>query len=622
MKKRSVLRIALLGSALAVVITSVTSWVYAGGPLFTLVGSNGQSFAVTWPQPTNHGASLLPLNGGPLNLADVLADGTVVYRVDQGTLGPLSQTQFVAIVDHIFGQYSAIPTSTLRLMDGGPIIDINTGQPVDINQKNVGLVLGATPSGNNAIIGDGNGKIIGDDLVLGEFGLLNLDQTTGCQTEGFVMLNGKSLTKNIVSTTSFIGVFQHEFGHFCGPMDHEQSNGIIADGTLPVANFEDPGAAYDLFAPFTETLYSFIYPAPNDSVLGSQFPDDGYFIATLDMDSQNSLSNLYPTPAYLSSNGSIAGEVIIAGASGSGPIQIPLEGINVIARQMPPGAAYPPVPGTLAFPTAPTFDSFGIPTEPSFQSATAALSIVSSAVSGAPYGIGSYKISGLPPGQYLVEIQDLNPSALHGSSIGQYAQTASNQLFFNDIEEFYNGSVSSASSSTFLPVTVNAGETTQNINMFINGLSTTLQSVSQVSGNNTKKTAQPIPFPVELTGSVSLGDSSQLQVSLGGGAFEAVQNLYAITVPTTENLFFTLDGVDTAGANFESTDDIDLFVWDSGVNKKKTSLSDSHLVGFSAGPTPHEAIGLAQFTPGTYYIGVACSTGSQPAYKLRIFVQQ
>ena len=622
MKNKSVIRIALLGAALGTVITSVASFVYAGGPLFTLVGSNGQLVPVVWPQPGNQGASLLPVNGGPSNLPDVLANGQVVYRVDSGNLGPLDNTQAVAIVDHIFGQYNSIPTSTIQTMDGGPIIDPNTGEAVDITEQNAGLVLGATPSGNNPIIFDSKGNIIGDDLILGEFGLLNISNS-GFQTEGFVMLNGKSLTKDIVSTTSFIGVFQHEFGHFVGPLDHEQINGIIGDATLLEAGFEDPAAAFDLFAPFTETLYPFIYPAANGSQLANQgYVDSGYFIATLDMDSQNAVSNLYPTQGYLSSTGSIAGQVFIPFTSGSGSSNVALQGINVIARQMPTGAVYPPPPSAVAFPTAPTVDSFGIPSAPPFQVSTAPLSIVSSAVTGAQYGTGSYQISGLPPGQYLVEIQDLNPSALLGSSIGQLAQTASNQLFFPEIEEFYNGSVTSALSSTYLPVTVTAGQTTPGINLFINELSTTLQSVSQTGGNDTKAAAQHVSLPAEITGSISSTDPFQLQMNFGGGDLEPIQNLYAITVSGTQNVFFTLDGADGPGANFESVNDIDLFVWDSGVNKKHTSTSDPHLVGFSAGPTPHEAIGQVQLSPGTYYIGVACATGSQPAYKLRVFLQQ
>jgi len=614
MKMKSFLYVAFL----AVGLISVTSYVYAGGPLVAVVGANGQLQAVVWPQPNNGGAALLPLNGGKLHLPDVLADGQVVYRVDQGPLGPLSNEQAVQIVDHIFGQYNAIPTSTLRTTDGGPILNPNNGQPVDVTASNVGLFLGNTPAGENPIIFDSVGNIIGDDLVLGEFGLLNISDS-GYQTEGYVMLNGKSLTKHIETVTSFIGVFQHEFGHFVGPLDHEQINGVIGDNTLELPGVSS-AAAFDLYAPFTETLYPFVYPAPKNSLLaGEGYADSGYFIASLDMDSQNALSDLYPTQAYLSSTGSITGQVTIPLESGG----VALQGINVIARQMPAGAAYPVPLSTEAFPSAPTVDSFGVPSAPPFQASTAPLSMASSAVTGAQYGTGTYRISGLPPGQYLVEIQDLNPDALQGSSIGQLSQNALNQLFFPDIEEFYNGSTSSSSSTAFVPVTVTAGQTTPNIDFFINRLSTTLASVAQIPGNSTKQTAQSVTFPAEITGNITVNDPAQLRVNDGFGDLEAVQNLYAITLTGTQSLFFTLDGPnDGAGVAFENTNDIDLFVWDSGVNKKHSSFNDRHLVGYSAGPTPHEAIGVVELGPGTYYIGVACPTGSQSGYKLRIFVQE
>ncbi|MGH9822707.1 MAG: hypothetical protein ACREDR_05585, partial [Blastocatellia bacterium] len=289
MNKRSLLRLAASAFCFSTIVALVTTWAYAGGPLILVNGK-----PVTWPQ----NPSMLPVLGGPQNLETVDAQGNVLYRVDAGTLGPLSNQQATAIVDHIFQQYSSIPTSTIRLKNAGSIVDPITGQPgVDVTSKNAGEFLGNTATFNNAIIFDSRGNIIGDPLILGEFGTRVIDPS-GFQEEGFVMLNGNSLTQNIVSTTSFIGVFQHEFGHFVGPLDHEQINGIVGDTRLAPAGFT-AGQAFDLFAPFTETLYPFIYGAPSGSQLGAQFPDSGFFIATLDMDTQNAVSNLYPTPGYL-----------------------------------------------------------------------------------------------------------------------------------------------------------------------------------------------------------------------------------------------------------------------------------------------------------------------------------
>src|SRR5262249_27210801 len=87
----------------------------AGGPLIVL---NGQP--TRWPRTLTQ--------GGPLNSQTVDAQSRVLYRVDSGPLGPLTNTEAVAIVDRIFNQYSSIPTSTIKFVNAGPIRDPNTGQ--------------------------------------------------------------------------------------------------------------------------------------------------------------------------------------------------------------------------------------------------------------------------------------------------------------------------------------------------------------------------------------------------------------------------------------------------------------------------------------------------------------
>jgi hypothetical protein len=52
----------------------------------------------------------------------------VIYHVDL-TLGPLSNAQGVRFTDRIFGEFSNVPTSAIRFVNGGPIRDPDTGQP-------------------------------------------------------------------------------------------------------------------------------------------------------------------------------------------------------------------------------------------------------------------------------------------------------------------------------------------------------------------------------------------------------------------------------------------------------------------------------------------------------------
>jgi hypothetical protein len=489
-------------------------------------------------------------------------------------------------------------------------MDPTTGQPVDVNGTNFGKYIGNTGTFQNPIIFDSDGSITNDPTVLGFFSFLTFDTNANTLQEAFVVLNGQPLTRHSITTTSFLGVFTHEFGHFVGPLDHEQINGNIASdgrGSVLPAGFSR-AQAYDLYAPFTETLFPFLFDAPPGSQLAAQFEDSGFFVASLDMDTINAVSDLYPTPDYQAKTGSIQGQVMVQ----AGSAQIPVTGINIVARRIDQGA-YPPAPTVSAFSGAPIIDSAGVPQAPQAQSATDSLATVSSAVTGLQFGNGTYRIQGLPPGNYLLCMQQINPDATQGSSIGPLTTQASLPV----VEEFFDGPNTSSNSVTaFTPVTVTAGQVTTGINFMVNGLSTApLSPVSADGNNNRKKSAQGIPLGSEVTGTVSDSDAGQLKVDFGGGTLEIASNLYKFTVTTPGIFFITLDGTSgTPGA------DIDLFLWNNGVNKKRSSPSDPNLVAGSFGPTADEMVAV-QLNPGTYIIGVASAQGTE-TYKLRLIPSQ
>src|SRR5262249_6979514 len=493
--KSSIRNRRLLCGALAIVaIAAAASWSYAGGPLFVIDGR-----PLTW-QKTE-------VRGGPLNTQTVDANGVVQYRVDSGPLGPLSNDQAVALADRIFGLYNGISTSTIRFHNAGPILDPATGSAVDVTGSNMGKFIGNNSTFQNPIIFDSDGSITNDPSVLGFFSFLRFDDTAATLQEAFVVLNGQPLTRHSISTPSYLGVFTHEFGHFVGPLDHEQINGNIAldgPGAVLPAGFSR-AQAFDLFAPFTETLFPFIFNAPPGSQLGSQFPDSGFFIASLDMDTMNAVSDLYPTPDYLATTGSIEGQVLIQ----AGSDQLPVTGINIVARRIDQGA-YPPSPTVTAFSSAPELDSQGVPQVPQAQAATDSLATVSSAVTGLQFGAGTYRIQGLPPGHYLVSMQQINPRATSSSSIGPLGT----QAMLPMPEEFFDGPNSSSNSvSVFTSVAVSAGQNTTGINFLINGLSTApLTPITANGNNNRKKSAQAIPLSSEVTGTVSDSDAGQLRV--------------------------------------------------------------------------------------------------------------
>jgi len=326
------------------------------------------------------------------------------------------------------------------------------------------------------------------------------------------------------------------------------------------------------------------------------------------MDTINAVSDLYPTQGYQGATGSIEGQVLVQ----AGSAQIPVNGINIVARRIDQGS-YPPAPTVTAFSGTLVLDSLSVPQVRQSQAATELLATVSSAVTGLQFGSGAYSIQGLPPGKYLVSMQQINPEATGGSSIGPLT----NQAILPVPEEFFDGANTSSNSvAVFTPVTVTAGQNTTGINFMINGLSTAaLTSVTANGNNNRKKSAQAIPLGSEVTGTVSDSDAAQLRVDFGGGQIEFVSNLYKFTVTSTQTVFITLDG--TSGT---PQADIDLYLWDTGVNKKRTSPSDSSLISGSFGPTIDELVAV-QLTPGTYIIGVGSAQGTE-SYKLRLIPSQ
>jgi hypothetical protein len=628
--------------ATAALMVAAGSWyAEAGGPLFVL-----NNTPILWANRV--------VSGGPLNSQTVTIDAqgrrNVIYHVDQGTLGPLSNAQGVRFTDRIFGEFSNVPTSAIRFVNGGPIRDPDTGQPVDVTALNFGkFVDDLHPTFQNPIIFDSDGKITGGGGVLGFFGALTFEPDFSALTEGFVVLNGAVITPpSTISTTSFLGVFQHEFGHLAGPLDHEQINGSIAllrpEAAIP-AGFTNRVQTNDLFAPFTETTYPFFFGAPVGSVLAaSGFPDSGYFIATLDMDTKNALSNLYPTKRYRQTTGSIEGQVVFNfgdehGKDGDGHGKdgeehgkadgehgrdsgrddgrdgILVTGINIVARRIN-RAPYPPPLGTQAFPTPPTLDADGVPSAPPAQAATDSLATVSSAVTGLDFGHGTYRIQGLPPGEYEVILQAILPQATGGSGIGPLQF----QLTLPVIEEYFHKRGTSNVVTEFTRVKVEDGEVVRGIDFEINGLDTANPSfANEVDAHSTFATAQNLgALPARVSGTASVEDPFTV-VSLG----EGISDLYSFTTTAPRTVVWMSleprndrdrdrDHGRDRDRDVAPTGDLDLFL----VLPPATATGPVRTLRFSATETNHELVGVA-LAPGTYFVGVGAFEGAV-RYDLRV----
>src|SRR4030095_2187622 len=113
------------------------------------------------------------VRGGPLNTQTVDASGRVLYRVDSGPLGTLTNKQATALVDRIFGLYSNIPTADIHFANAGPILDPATGNPVDVTMANAGRFLSTrNPTFQNPIIFDSDGSRNGKEGVCVYYGYL------------------------------------------------------------------------------------------------------------------------------------------------------------------------------------------------------------------------------------------------------------------------------------------------------------------------------------------------------------------------------------------------------------------------------------------------------------------
>jgi hypothetical protein len=567
----------------------------AGGPL--LLGPDGRP--VKW--------AAREIRGGVLNSQTVgIVNGVrqIFYHVDAGTLGPMNNNQASALVDRIFREYSDISTADIDFVNGGPILDPTTGQPVNVDGSNAGRFLSSSnPTFQNPIIFDTDGAIAGTGGVLGFFTFLQVDGSADEIREGAVVLNGVQLNRGTIDPKSFLGVFTHEFGHFAGPLDHAQLNGNIASrGTgSALPSGYTPQQAYDVFGPFVETLFPFLFDGAAGSSLFQQFPESGFFVATLDMDTQNALSNLYPSATYLAERGSIEGRVVIRLPSGD----IPLRGINVIARRIDQGA-YPPVSTTQAFIGVPPLDPDGIPLLPPPQASTDSLVTVSCAVTGMEFGDG-YRIQGLPPGQYMVGIQQLNPNAIRGSGIGPLEE----QLPLPFVEEFFNGPTSSSNTPTvFTPVTVTAGGLATGVDIILNGITlTTFQVVPEVEPNDKMKKPPNIGFPVEVNGSAAFTDPGIFKMTLPDGSKDVLEDTYKFTVDRPRLFFIMLESTSGSG-------DLDLYLFDEFVAKKKSSFNDPSLIGASTSPLAKEIVAV-RLVFGTFKIGISAFSGSMN-YRLRV----
>lgn len=313
----------------------------AGGPLI-LVDETGTLKPLVWD--TSSGQIPVYTDGGPAFTFDV--DGVSTF---------ISIERADELTANAFAQWSQVPTSTFDAGIQGTI-ESQTGV-ADITAANVADYIGVENGPGFWVIYDTDGSIMEDFFGVSPSSVLGISSPefsdgNGTIIESWTVLNGWAVNANDDGFPDiadalfradfeqsrrgerFAGVFTHEVGHAIN-LAHSQVNGNMVYNSFsyapqypgvpgcvaPLYSYHDPSAApADVADPASiETMYPFI----DNAGIG------GVEQASINMaDDVVSISNLYPTAAYLANTGSISGTLYLKDGITE------WSGINVIARKV------------------------------------------------------------------------------------------------------------------------------------------------------------------------------------------------------------------------------------------------------------------------------------------------
>ena len=341
----------------------------------------------------------------------------VPFHTDLGPLGLLTNAEAIALVEEAFQVWEDVPSASISFAAAGSL-------PVDVTGSNFFDVLDVRGDGISPIVFDHDGTVI--DAVFGigasrdtlGFAFIEVAESD-LIFEAQAVLNGTVLDGNPsspdVSRESFLATFIHEFGHYIN-LDHSQINGELAnDGDVN-----------------------------NDDGLPTMFPiaSDSDAKRSLHLDDIATVSTLYPGPDFSTSTGSIEGEIVLGNGT------TPFQGANVIARR-----AVDLIRDAVSYVSGALFsnDLGGGSDDLAFK--------------------GQYKITGLPPGDYTVEVEQIDQTFTGGSTLNPLDSPA----LLPGPEEFYNGENEAGSTALDDPtdrteLNVAAGERVEGIDILLNTL--------------------------------------------------------------------------------------------------------------------------------------------------------
>lgn len=273
----------------------------------------------------------------------------------------------------------------------------------DVSGSNYGNISNLLPSNVNPIIFDDDGEII--DQI---FGSGSKQHILGGAIPEFI---GRQIVRaEIIYNGLFFESNNSSDREILVTMKHEAGHICGLDHTQHSRHFANNGIDED------DAALSIMYPTTSDN-------DE--FRPELSFDDRIALSNLYPTTNHLPNSGRVTGRVR------RGSQQLP--GVNVILQSVE--------------------DPF--------------LRILTTVTGTFDPGQGAFEFTGVPPGQYHLLVEPVDDIFTRASSVGQYAESLSEDSFVNPVKmEYWNnsdGSTEGRSEATIIEV--NQNQTKNNINI-------------------------------------------------------------------------------------------------------------------------------------------------------------
>lgn len=322
----------------------------------------------------------------------------IPYRTDDGALSDsVTKAQALTRVQAMFKVWQDVPSATISYTRAGDIQAVGAYAGGDVDtEAEYDAVEGDCSDGNQSpIVFDADATIfialgMDETSVIGFAGPCGLDVAQGFIVAGRAVMNGlfqdgAAAPVPDLTGPEFDATFIHEFGHFSG-LDHSQVNVECADA---VCGMDDLAGL--------PTMFPFLVSSQQ---------------GTLSIDDIAWISKLYPVAnggsSFPATHGTITG--VVHFSDGETHAQL----VNVVARRVNDGGTVEDESRTRAASNVSGYTVrlfHGNPiNEPDDQP-------LGPFGSQEPADIGRYEIP-LPPGNYMIEAESINPQFTEGSSVG------------------------------------------------------------------------------------------------------------------------------------------------------------------------------------------------------------